>query len=109
MSQGQLDLLKPLFTESNNNQKLMLEYEKFQDLQLKLQRVQQQYEQQLHSVEESKVKDMEDITRLNEAKLKEKMMMLTQVMITTDVIVLPVWWNGDKVTYKQEIQWKKWL
>ncbi|KAI7809591.1 cilia- and flagella-associated protein 57 [Triplophysa rosa] len=64
--------------ESNNNQKLMLEYEKFQDLQLKLQRFQQQYEQQLHSVEESKVKDLDDITRFHEAKLQEKMMMLTQ-------------------------------
>ncbi|KAA0718887.1 Cilia- and flagella-associated protein 57 [Triplophysa tibetana] len=64
--------------ESNNNQKLMLEYEKFQDLQLKLQRVQQQYEQQLHSVEESKAKDLDEITRLCDAKLHEKMMMLTQ-------------------------------
>lgn len=66
----------------------MLEYEKFQDLLLKLQRVQQQYEQQLQSVEESKAKDLDDITRFHEAKLQEKTVMLTQVEITVNAIVL---------------------
>ncbi|XP_051989486.1 cilia- and flagella-associated protein 57 [Xyrauchen texanus] len=64
--------------ESTNNQKLMLEYEKFQDLQLKLHNVQQEYEQQLHSVEESKTRALEEMTQLYEAKLLEKIMMLTQ-------------------------------
>lgn len=85
----------------------MLEYEKFQDLQLKLQRVQQQYEQQLHTVEESKVKELANITRFHKAKLQEKTMRLNQVVTTANVSVLIVGWNNDKVIYKQEIQFKK--
>lgn len=68
----------------------MLEYEKFQDLQLKLQRVQQQYEQKLHTIEESKVKELANIKRFLESKLQEKTMMLNQVVTTANVSVLIV-------------------
>uniref|UniRef100_A0A673GCI5 Cilia and flagella associated protein 57 n=1 Tax=Sinocyclocheilus rhinocerous TaxID=307959 RepID=A0A673GCI5_9TELE len=64
--------------ESSNNQKLMLEYEKYQELQLKLHKVQQEYEQQLHSVEESKTRALEEMMQSYEAKLEEKMMLVTQ-------------------------------
>ncbi|MBN3302205.1 CFA57 protein, partial [Amia calva] len=39
--------------ESTNNQKLMLEFEKYQELQVKSQRMQEDYEKQLHEMEES--------------------------------------------------------
>ncbi|XP_065124868.1 cilia- and flagella-associated protein 57 [Paramisgurnus dabryanus] len=64
--------------ETTNNQKLMLEYVKLQDLQLKMQRVQQEYEHQLHSVEDSKTRALEEITKSHEAELQKKTMILTQ-------------------------------
>ncbi|RXN13979.1 cilia- and flagella-associated 57 [Labeo rohita] len=64
--------------ESTNNQKLMLEYEKYQELQLKLHKVQQEYEQQLHSVEESKTRALEEMMQSYEAKLEEKITLITQ-------------------------------
>uniref|UniRef100_UPI003F9AAF20 cilia and flagella associated protein 57 isoform 4 n=1 Tax=Danio rerio TaxID=7955 RepID=UPI003F9AAF20 len=64
--------------ESSNNQKLMLEYEKYQELQLKLHNVQQEYEQQLHSMEESKTQALEDMMQSYEAKMEEKMILVNQ-------------------------------
>ncbi|KAL1279856.1 hypothetical protein QQF64_014456 [Cirrhinus molitorella] len=64
--------------ESANNQKLMLEYEKYQELQLKLHKVQQEYEQQLHSVEDSKTRALEEMMQSYEARLEEKMTLITQ-------------------------------
>ncbi|XP_056119583.1 cilia- and flagella-associated protein 57 [Rhinichthys klamathensis goyatoka] len=64
--------------ESTSNQKLMLEYEKYQELQLKLHNVQQECEQQLHSMEESKTRALEEMMQSYEAKLEEKMMLLNQ-------------------------------
>ncbi|KAI2667261.1 Cilia- and flagella-associated protein 57 [Labeo rohita] len=55
--------------ESTNNQKLMLEYEKYQELQLKLHKVQQEYEQQLHSNQEEsqqKVREFEEYIKQEE-------------------------------------------
>ncbi|XP_077064460.1 cilia and flagella associated protein 57 [Siphateles boraxobius] len=65
--------------ESTNNQKLMLEYEKYQELQLKLHNVQQECEQQLHSMEESKTRALEEMMQSYEATLEEKMMLLKQL------------------------------
>jgi len=57
----------------------MLEYEKYQELQLKLHKVQQECEQQLHSMEESKTRALEEMMQSYEAQLEEKMMLLKQV------------------------------
>lgn len=65
--------------ESTNNQKLMLEYEKYHELQLKLHNVQQECEQQLHSMEESKTRALEEMMQSYEAKLEEKTMQLNQI------------------------------
>lgn len=49
-----------LFTEGSNNQKLMLEYEKYQDLQAKTQKTQEEYERQITELENRKE---EEVTR----------------------------------------------
>ena len=57
----------------------MLEYEKYHELQLKSQRMQEDYEQQLHSMEKRKYQALEDLTFSYETKLQEKQLVLTQV------------------------------
>jgi hypothetical protein len=47
--------------ESANNQKLMMEYEKYQDLQTKTQKVQEDYERQLNEMEQSKEKAINEM------------------------------------------------
>uniref|UniRef100_A0A8D0DZ11 Cilia and flagella associated protein 57 n=1 Tax=Salvator merianae TaxID=96440 RepID=A0A8D0DZ11_SALMN len=62
--------------ESGNNQKLLLEYEKYQELEMKSQRMQEEYEKQIHEMEESKSQALEELTEYYEAKLLEKTSML---------------------------------
>uniref|UniRef100_A0A8C5QD76 Cilia and flagella associated protein 57 n=1 Tax=Leptobrachium leishanense TaxID=445787 RepID=A0A8C5QD76_9ANUR len=67
--------------ESANNQKLLLEYEKYQELQSKSQRMQEDYEKQLHELEESKMRALEEVTEHYEAKLQDK---ISQLQLTQD-------------------------
>ncbi|XP_064626846.1 cilia- and flagella-associated protein 57-like [Lineus longissimus] len=64
--------------ESANNQKLMLEYEKYQELQAKSQKMQEDYERQLQEMEESKERALEELTEYYETKLQEKITQLEQ-------------------------------
>ncbi|XP_053099420.1 cilia- and flagella-associated protein 57 isoform X2 [Hemicordylus capensis] len=64
--------------ESGNNQKLLLEYEKYQELQMKSQRMQEEYEKQLHEMEENKSQALEELTEYYEAKLLEKTTLLEE-------------------------------
>ncbi|XP_073400639.1 cilia- and flagella-associated protein 57 isoform X1 [Dendrobates tinctorius] len=64
--------------EAANNQKLLLEYEKYQELQVKSQRMQEDDERQLHELEESKTQALEELTEHYEAKLHEKTSQLQQ-------------------------------
>ncbi|XP_019645355.1 PREDICTED: cilia- and flagella-associated protein 57-like [Branchiostoma belcheri] len=64
--------------ESANNQKLMLEYEKYQELQAKSQKMQEDYERQLQEMEESKEQALEELTEYYETKLQEKTAQLEQ-------------------------------
>lgn len=68
-----------LLSESTNNQKLMLEYEKHQELQLKLQRTQESYEEKLCELEDGHVRALDHMTHVYEAKLQEKLLELAQV------------------------------
>lgn len=70
-------------TESANNQKLMLEYEKFQEMQSKMMKMQEEYERQLIEKEESKQRDMERQTEYYETKLQEMTAKLEQVDLAT--------------------------
>jgi ribosomal protein S11 len=47
--------------ENSNNQKLMMEYEKYQDLQTKTQKIQEDYERQLSEMEQSKEKAINEM------------------------------------------------
>lgn len=48
-------------TESANNQKLMLEYEKYQELQTRSMRMQEDYEKQLHELNEKSSKAQQEL------------------------------------------------
>ncbi|XP_067892983.1 cilia- and flagella-associated protein 57 isoform X2 [Heterodontus francisci] len=65
--------------ETINNQKLMLEYEKYQELQLKSQRMQEDYERQLNEMDESKSQALEELTEYYETKLQEKGTIIEQL------------------------------
>lgn len=56
-----------------------MEHERYQDLQQKDQRMQEDYEKQLKAAEESKTQALEELTQLYEARLQEKTLMLAQV------------------------------
>ncbi|XP_012872235.1 PREDICTED: cilia- and flagella-associated protein 57 [Dipodomys ordii] len=64
--------------ECCNNQKLLLEYEKYQELQLKSQRMQEEYEKQLRDNDEIKSQALEELTEFYEAKLQEKTSLLEE-------------------------------
>ncbi|XP_075386789.1 cilia- and flagella-associated protein 57 [Tenrec ecaudatus] len=64
--------------ECCNNQKLLLEYEKYQELQLKSQRMQEEYEKQLRDNDETKSQALEELTEFYEAKLQEKTALLEE-------------------------------
>lgn len=71
----------PCFSpECCNNQKLLLEYEKYQELQLKSQRMQEEYEKQLRDNDETKSQALEELTEFYEAKLQEKTTLLEEVL-----------------------------
>uniref|UniRef100_A0A8D0WH65 Cilia- and flagella-associated protein 57 n=1 Tax=Sus scrofa TaxID=9823 RepID=A0A8D0WH65_PIG len=64
--------------ECCSNQKLLLEYEKYQELQLKSQRMQEEYEKQLRDNDETKSQALEELTEFYEAKLQEKISLLEE-------------------------------
>ncbi|XP_042364189.1 cilia- and flagella-associated protein 57 [Plectropomus leopardus] len=64
--------------ELSYSQKLIVEHERYQDLQRKYQRMQEDYEKQLKTAEESKVQLLEELTQQYEAKLQEKTQLLVQ-------------------------------
>ncbi|XP_054473374.1 cilia- and flagella-associated protein 57 [Anoplopoma fimbria] len=64
--------------ELSYSQKLIVEHERYQDLQHKYKRMQEDYEKQLKAVEESKIQSLEELTQLSEAKLQEKTQLLVQ-------------------------------
>ena len=66
-------------TEVSYSQKLIVEHERFQDLQQKYQRMQEDYEKQLKAAEESRVQGLEELTQAYETKLQEKTQLLAQV------------------------------
>uniref|UniRef100_A0A0B7A6G0 Cilia- and flagella-associated protein 57 n=1 Tax=Arion vulgaris TaxID=1028688 RepID=A0A0B7A6G0_9EUPU len=64
--------------ESASNQKLMLEYEKFQEQQTKTLKIQEDYEKQLTEMEEGKEKALERLTAYYETKLHDMRTKLEQ-------------------------------
>lgn len=58
-----------------------MENEKYQELDEKSQKMQEEYEKQLHSLEESKSKAVKELTEYYEEKLNEKSVLLKEVGI----------------------------
>ncbi|KAM6343173.1 cilia- and flagella-associated protein 57 [Alca torda] len=65
--------------ESDSNQKLLTENEKYQELEVKSQRMQEEYEKQLHNLEESKSRTVKELTEYYEEKLNEKSVQLEEL------------------------------
>ena len=57
----------------------MGEYEKYQELQARSQRLQEDYERQLQNMEEAKERALQELTEHYERKLREKQMKLEEV------------------------------
>jgi len=62
----------------------MLEYEKYNELQAKSQRMQEDYENQLRELEKSKQGGFEELTEYYEGKLRETCALLEQVSTASD-------------------------
>ncbi|XP_077948631.1 cilia and flagella associated protein 57 isoform X2 [Gasterosteus aculeatus] len=60
------------------SQKLIVEHERYQDLQREHRRMQEDYEERLRAAEESTSRSLEELTQLSEAKLQEKTQLLLQ-------------------------------
>ena len=57
----------------------MGEYEKYQELQARCQRLQEDYERQLQAMEEAREKALQELTEHYEGKLQDKQLQLEQV------------------------------
>lgn len=68
-----------MFTESANNQKLMLEYEKFQDMQAKMNRLQEEYDRRLQEKDDSKERALQELTEYFETRVQDMTAKLEQV------------------------------
>lgn len=75
-------------TELSYSQKLIVEHERYQDLQHTCQRMQQDHEKQLKAEEESRTQALEELTQLYEAKLQEKTQLLAQVSQEEQMVVV---------------------
>ncbi|XP_019942091.1 cilia- and flagella-associated protein 57 [Paralichthys olivaceus] len=64
--------------ETSYSQKLIVEHERYQDLQHQYQRMQEDFEMQLKSAEENKIQAVEELTQSYEAQLQEKTQHLAQ-------------------------------
>ncbi|XP_062412142.1 cilia- and flagella-associated protein 57-like [Sardina pilchardus] len=64
--------------ESTSSQKLLLEYEKYKELQVKSQSMQMDYELQLQALEKEKASALQSLTLYYEGSMKEREMLLEQ-------------------------------
>ncbi|XP_068598729.1 cilia- and flagella-associated protein 57 [Brachionichthys hirsutus] len=64
--------------ESSSSQKLIVEHERYQDLQHECQRLQEDYENRLEAAEESKTQALEELTQRYEVPLQEKTRLVVQ-------------------------------
>ena len=63
-----------------------MEYEKYQELQAKSQKMQEDYERQLQEMDENKERSLEELTEYYETKLQEMTTRLEQVRKLTGAI-----------------------
>ena len=68
-----------LYTENASNNKLMAEYEKYQELQARCQRLQEDYERQLLEMDASKKTALQEQGELADSRLQEKDIKLEEI------------------------------
>lgn len=66
-------------SESSYSQKLIVEHTRYQDLQQKCQRMEEDYENQLKSAEAGRIQSLEELRQVYETKLEEKTQQLSEV------------------------------
>lgn len=76
--------------ETKNNKKLMGEYEKFHELQVKSEKMQEDYDKQLQEVHSSKEQSLHELTEYYETKLREKSFLVEQVSERFSYFIFPV-------------------
>ena len=69
-----------IIVENTTSAKLMGEYEKYQELQARSQRLQEDYERQLQNMEEAREKALQELTEHYEKKLRQLQIKLEEVM-----------------------------
>uniref|UniRef100_A0A3P8WMD1 Cilia and flagella associated protein 57 n=1 Tax=Cynoglossus semilaevis TaxID=244447 RepID=A0A3P8WMD1_CYNSE len=99
--------------ELSYSQKLIVEHERFQEIQLKLERMQKSYESQLQSAEDHRVQALEDLTQSYEAKVQEKTQLLAQCqedakqqILEYKELIRQVEEDEDKMIHKVEIKYE---
>ncbi|KAM9530529.1 cilia- and flagella-associated protein 57-like [Salvelinus alpinus] len=102
--------------ESANSQKLMLEYEKYQELLFKSQQMQQDYEKQLQQMDESKTAALEELTLYYDGKMQEKLLVLEQCQEESRIQAREfeesrkqMEEDGDREIQDIRIRYEKWL
>lgn len=68
--------------ENANSQKLMMEYDKYHDLQNKAQKIQETYEKEKAEMEESKEKAINELQELYEDKIHKLELQIQKVLIS---------------------------
>lgn len=74
-------LIQLTLLENTTSAKLMGEYEKYQELQARSQRLQEDYERQLQNMEEAKEKALQEVTEYYQRKMKEMEVKLEEVSV----------------------------
>ena len=93
--------------ENKNSHKLMGEYEKYNELQAKYQKMQEEYERQLQIADTGKQHSLEELTEYYETRLQEKSSLLEQVQspemlkYTIDSVSIQVLWYDSILRQKR--------
>lgn len=67
-------------SESSYSQKLIVEHTRYQDLQQRHQRMEEEYENQLKAAEEERIQSLEELKQVYENRLEEKSQQLAEVV-----------------------------
>lgn len=67
-------------SESSYSQKLIVEHTRYQDLQQRHERMEEDYEKQLKAAAEGRIQSLEELKQAYESRLEEKSQQLTEVV-----------------------------
>ncbi|XP_046907075.1 cilia- and flagella-associated protein 57-like [Hypomesus transpacificus] len=102
--------------EAANSQKLMQEYQKYQELQVEAQSMQVDFQEQLQNTEKCKLQALEDLTFHYEGKMQEKALLLEQSQeeCRTQVCEFEesrkqIEEDGDREIQDMRVRYERWL